>query len=360
MTLLDPSVPQAPSAVPDRAVKAVRLRRILEDHPSAEALMLTSAETLSWYLDGARVAVPIGGAPVLGLRVDRTSEVLYCLSNEAERMVAEELPADMQVNPVPWSAELMSTGGDGVLSEPGITAELRAARASLLPEELSHYRALCAELAVLATDVLERADPRSPERAIAAVAAGRIVAMGGEPLVVLVAGEARRHYRHPLPTDSPVGREVTLVLCARRRGMVANLTRRVRFGGTPPDVASSEQRILEVEADILKATRVERPFTRVFEDVIHAYPAHGFAEDEWTRHHQGGPTGYLGRDPKLTPRTAGRFVENQALAWNPTAPGVKVEDTMLLTDGGLQVLTVDPRWPTLAVGGIDRPITLTH
>ncbi|MUK01107.1 peptidase M24 [Vibrio cholerae] len=360
MTLLDPSVPRVPSAAPDREVKTTRLRRILEEHPRAESLMLTSAESLSWYLDGARVAVPIGGAPVLGLRVDRTSETLYCLSNEAERMVAEELPAGMQIQLVPWSGELIPAADDGTLPEHLITADLRAARASLLPEELARYRELCADLAKMATDVLEQAGPRSPERAIAAAAAGRIVAMGGEPLVVLVAGESRRHYRHPLPTESPVGAEVTLVLCARRRGMIANLTRRVRFRGTTPEAASSEQRILEVEADILRATRVGRPFTQVFADVAAAYPAHGFAEDEWTRHHQGGPTGYLGRDPKLTPTTPGRFVEHQAFAWNPTAPGVKVEDTVLLTEVGLQVLTVDPRWPTLDVGGIDRPITLAR
>lgn len=359
MTLLGPAAPPAHADIPDRIAKTARLRRILAGHPEADALVLTSAESLAWYLDGARVTVPIGGAPVLALEMDRAAETIHCLSNEAERMVAEELPEGLQVETVPWSADLPAgRAGTSILSEQQIAGELRAARASLLPQELAHYRTLCADLAALATDVLGQAAPHALEREIAAAAAGGIVAMGGEPLVVLVAGESRRHHRHPLPTDALVGGEATLVLCARRRGMIANLTRRIRFRRPTADIAGSEQRILEVEAEILRATRVGRTFVQVFDDIASAYPAHGFAADEWTRHHQGGPTGYLGRDPKLTPTTSGSFVANQAFAWNPTAPGVKVEDTALLTDAGIDVLTVDPRWPTEPVGSIPRPVTL--
>ena len=50
----------------------------------------------------------------------------------------------------------------------------------------------------------------------------------------------------------------------------------------------------------------------------------------------------------------------QAFAWNPTAPGAKVEDTVVMHDSGIEVLTVDPRWPTLDVGGRPRPIELVR
>lgn len=361
MTLLRPESSPAPTDEPDRIAKTARLRRILDEHPEADALVLSSAETLAWYLDGARVTVPIGGAPVLTVQVDRTSETVYCLSNEAERMVAEELPQALHLETVPWSADLLAgRAGSNFLSEQQVAGELRRARASLLPQELAHYRLLCADLACLATDVLQRTAPQALEREIAAAAAGGIFAMGAEPLVVLVAGESRRQHRHPLPTHAAVGGEATLVLCARRRGMIANLTRRIRFRRPTEDITGSEQRILEVEAEILRATRVGRTFVHVFDEIASAYPAHGFAADEWMRHHQGGPTGYLGRDPKLTPTTPGNFVENQAFAWNPTAPGVKVEDTVLLTDAGLDVLTIDSRWPTVPVNGIPRPVTFMH
>jgi hypothetical protein len=44
-----------------------------------------------------------------------------------------------------------------------------------------------------------------------------------------------------------------------------------------------------------------------------------------------------------------------ALAWNPSLPGSKIEDTILRTAEGLEVLTVDPAWPTVEVDGRARP-----
>jgi Xaa-Pro aminopeptidase len=49
-----------------------------------------------------------------------------------------------------------------------------------------------------------------------------------------------------------------------------------------------------------------------------------------------------------------------ALAWNPSLTGAKVEDTFLLTEEGLLNLTEDPSWPTVAVGGRERPDLLRH
>jgi len=51
-------------------------------------------------------------------------------------------------------------------------------------------------------------------------------------------------------------------------------------------------------------------------------------------------------------------VLDQAFTWNPTGPGVKIEDTVQLTDSGLRILTVDPRWPVTTVNGLARPVTL--
>jgi Xaa-Pro aminopeptidase len=43
------------------------------------------------------------------------------------------------------------------------------------------------------------------------------------------------------------------------------------------------------------------------------------------------------------------------MAWNPSLPGMKIEDTILRTDDGLEVLTADPAWPTVEVAGRPRP-----
>jgi hypothetical protein len=49
-----------------------------------------------------------------------------------------------------------------------------------------------------------------------------------------------------------------------------------------------------------------------------------------------------------------------ALAWNPSLPGHKIEDTILVGDDGVENLTIDPRWPTVTVGGRARPDVLVR
>ena len=89
-----------------------------------------------------------------------------------------------------------------------------------------------------------------------------------------------------------------------------------------------------------------------------AYPAHGFPADEWHDHHQGGPTGYTTRDYLASPAIEHVAVERQAFAWNPSGGGFKVEDTVLATAGGVEILSPDPEWPAVAVGGRQRPDVL--
>ncbi len=50
----------------------------------------------------------------------------------------------------------------------------------------------------------------------------------------------------------------------------------------------------------------------------------------------------------------------QAVAWNPSLPGMKIEDTAVLTDNGIELLTVEPHWPTFEVEGRARPEVLVR
>jgi Xaa-Pro aminopeptidase len=148
------------------------------------------------------------------------------------------------------------------------------------------------------------------------------------------------------------------VVCARRNGLVANVTRWVRFDAGTPEELDAEDRIAAVEADIFDATVPGARLNGVFAEIREAYSRHGFGAGQWTLHHQGGPAGYAGRDPRATPATDDPVVLNQTFTWNPSGPGVKIEDTVQLTESGIAVLSVDPRWPTALVNGIQRPLAL--
>lgn len=340
----------------DRPAKLARIRDIL-DARGAHELHLTAPENLAWLLDGARIQVPYAGPPVVRAAVDRDGRIrVFALANEVDRLVAEEL-GDIELRPVPWSDSLPDPAPGGLLDTDAST-ELRAARAVLLPGERSRYVILGTDVARVMTEALRAARPQHAERALAAALARGVVEAGAEPVVILVAGAGRLAWRHPLPTNAPLGRRVMAVVGARRHGLVVNLTRWARFGPADPREQDASARLLEVEADAYAATRPGRTLADALADIREAYPRHGFAADEWTRHHQGGPTGYLGRDPKATPATRDTIRAGQAFAWNPSAPGAKVEDTVIVDADGLRVLTVDPDWPTTTVRGLARPAEL--
>lgn len=338
----------------DRPAKLGRLTELL-DRRGAPELLLTAGENLAWLFDGARVAVPYSGPPVFQATVTRDGGIrVAALANEAQRLRDEELPG-VEVIAVPWH-EPLPPPSVRALVDTALTSDLRALRAELLPAETARYRGLGADVAAALTTTLRTATPDTTEGELAADLVRVVVTLGAEPVVVLVGGESRRAVRHPLPTRALLGSRAMIAVGAKRHGLVASLTRWVRFAPTPDD--ERDAALLEVEADAFAATRPGRPLGEVLAAIARAYPRHGFAPDEWLHHHQGGPTGYLGRDPKVTPATSDPVVAGQAFAWNPSAVGGKVEDTVIVSPTGLDVLTADPAWPTTEVNGIPRPLPL--
>ena len=258
---------------------------------------------------------------------------------------------------VPWHDVLVPADAAD-LDEADAASDLRAARASLLPAELARYRALCREVAEVLTDAATAARPDDAERDVAARLAADLVARGIDPLVTLVAGRSRLAHRHPLPTAAPLGDRAMLVVCGRRHGLIANATRWVRWGASATDVGC----------------RAPHPRRRG------GVPRRHLGWRDGRRGvrggHRGLPSGRIRRRgsgagttraarPATRAATRGARAAvtdpvqvDQAFAWNPTAPGAKVEDTVLVRADGIEVLTVDPRWPTTRLAGRDRPIEL--
>lgn len=54
---------------------------------------------------------------------------------------------------------------------------------------------------------------------------------------------------------------------------------------------------------------------------------------------------------------AHRLAADQGLAWNPSVTGTKSEDTILVTEAGVEILTATGSWPTVPVK-TDRGVLL--
>lgn len=373
----DGGSPLSPSE--EMRTKHARLVTILQQE-SADALVLSSAGALSWLLCGARVHISLAGPPILRAVVTPKTIELAVFTNEAARIQQEELAGLiddplLQVHSVDWHANIdqlstwLSPVPAVVLDESSAAVAVRRARAELLPVERERYRALCVDAASALTEVLTRVTSSTTERDVVAKLAAELIPRGADPVVLLAQGASRAVHRHPLPTDAPLGRRAMAVVCARRHGLIANVTRWVRFGEPAEGEEAIDAGILEVEADVFDALEDGAALESILDLLKESYPQHGFSAAEWTLHHQGGAAGYQGRDPRVSPGVVDLINSGQSFAFNPSAYdevsdiGAKVEDTVIFDqdDQGhrsIDVLSVDPRWPTVTVRGRQRPDVL--
>jgi Xaa-Pro aminopeptidase len=349
----------------ERATKRARVEAIL-DARGIDELVLRDPANLAWYLGGARVHV-VPGEPIAELAVTRAQEELRTTVIEAPRLRAEELAgADgAELRAVAWW-EPLGHNGDGRTGsdrprsgEDDVALDLMQARSALTEPELARLRALSRDTAAATGAALRDAQPRDTEFVLAGRAARRLYEREVEPVVMLVAGEQRLPlHRHPLPTAAPIGARAMLVVCGRRHGLICAVTRMRAFTPLTPAERATYAGLLEVEAAYLDATRPGARIGDIVAAGAAAYAAHGFPADEWHAHHQGGPNGYTTRDYLASPATDHVAVERQAFAWNPSGGGFKVEDTVLATTGGIEVLSPDPDWPCTTVAGRQRPDVL--
>jgi Xaa-Pro aminopeptidase len=153
--------------------------------------------------------------------------------------------------------------------------------------------------------------------------------------VNLVGGEERQPlHRHPLPTSAPLGRHALLAVTVERDGLHVSLTRIVSFWPPPERLARLVRAAAEVDAAVIAASRPGRALGELFEVLAEAYDREGFPE-EWRHHHQGGLTGYKGREVFAVPGEPTPLPPVGAVAWNPSITGGgKSEDTVLVTGEG--------------------------
>lgn len=252
---------------------------------------------------------------------------------EHSRVEAEERFEELgyEAAPYPWHE------GHGLEDTEPVLDELRR---GLCAEEIGRYRVAGAETADAMRETLGALRPDATEAEAAAELARQAARRGLTVVVNLVAGAERQNvYRHPLPTQAPLGRHALLAVTAERDGLHVSMTRLVSFGAPPEELARLVHACAEVDAAFIAASRPGTTLGEAFDAGREAYAALGFPE-EWRGHHQGGLTGYRGREVFAVPGEPGCIPAAAAVAWNPSiAGGAKSEDTVLVSATGTDVVT---------------------
>jgi antitoxin VapB len=174
--------------------------------------------------------------------------------------------------------------------------------------------------------------------------------------VVLVPGDERqRIHRHPLPTDARLGRHALLAITAEREGLHVSLTRLVSFRPAPGELQRLVRAAAEVDAAMLQASIPGKTTGEVLRAAADEYVTQGFP-GEWRLHHQGGLTGYRGREVFALPDEPTPLPSSCAVAWNPSITGgAKSEDTALVTEDGVEVITRTQDLGEIETGSLPRP-----
>ena len=333
-----------------------------------EALWFARPSNFAWLTGASNVVDREAHEGVAAAGYDGSLRVLTS-NNEVSRFENEVLDG-VPVETFPWYerslgeaiAERSSAPVETDFAVPG--AERVAAtrlRTPLTETDIERYRTLGHEAATVLEDVCRTVEPSDTEQEVGARLGKGLSARGIEAPVLLVGGEERApNYRHFPPTGAEIGGYALVSITAQRDGLHASATRTIALD--PPEwLDTRHEAAMQVEAAAIAATKrlAEEDGTAgdVFRAIQDAYAGNGYPE-EWERHHQGGATGFAGREWKATPDSDAAIEAPMAYAWNPTVQGAKSEDTVLI-DEGTEMLTATGDWPTREIE-IDGETIVRH
>ena len=356
--------------MPETAEKLARVRAYLKQH-KLEGIVLGTRANWAWLTGGGDGHIVSQTDDAFGA-LAVTARSAYLLANNIEivRFVKEEPVAAFTPKEFPWTTPMSEAvaklagakasawasdtpGMTGLAALPGDFAA--DCRAELLEPEIRRYKSLGRDCSLVMETVCRSLQAGDSEHQAEGDMARHLLARGIQPFVLLVAFDERiTSYRHPAPTSKRLKHHAMLVICGQRNGLIASLTRFVHFGKLPAELARRHEAVCRVEAAYWEASIPGASYGDAISAGIAQYKKEGFAK-EWELHHQGGPTGYAGRDFVATPGEKRLVRPNQAVAWNPSITGTKTEDTYIIEGSAKAgwtrsvVTACSPEWPTVTV-----------
>ncbi len=327
-----------------------------------EGIILGKYHNFAWLTGGKTNFVPLNTEQGTGYFFITDREAVYFTTNiEAPRMKEEEfLEIPVEIEEVNWWEDINERimkragnrriAGDGVIPDlENLDSDLYTLRSALTPEEVERYYILGRECAESLEKVLRGVEEGISEREVAGRINEVFLSRGIYPIVNLVACDERiKKFRHPIPTDKKLKKYLMAVVCGRRGGLIVALTRLVSLGELDEEMKKKHSAVVYVDTVLIASTLPGEEMGKILDKGIKAYKEKGYGE-EWRKHHQGGPIGYLTREFKVTPGETRKVNFRQPFAWNPSIEGTKSEDTIISYPESPLIITYTPSWPKIKV-----------
>lgn len=343
------------------AEKERRVREFISER-SLSALVLTTQANFAWFTCGGDSHIAYGtDLGSVSAVVTPDAKYIICDNIEAPRLLNEELAGQgfefrlynwWESTPADELAKLVKgpVGADTPIAGTElVAAQISPLRYALTEPEIERYRWLGKATGECLSESAHEISPGMTEHQIASVLGGKLIARGIIPNLVLIATDERiERFRHPIPTGKVLDRYAMLVAGAKKWGLVVSATRIVHFGPISADLRRKHDAVMTVDAEFIAHTRPGTSAEYVFRKGVEAYERTGFA-GEWQLHHQGGSTGYAGRDYRGRPGAKEIVLENQAFAWNPSITGTKCEDTIIALADRTEIISAHGDWPMRSI-----------
>ena len=332
-------------------------------------VLLNAQHNFAWLTGGASNGIDLSRENGVAYLLVTAVGKRYLLADNIEmpRLLAEEVStADFEPVKYSWqdekssgdfvtgkAASLLAKGSELTTDIPidgrtrAIEGLLAKCRYSLTAAERERFRILGKDAAKAMQSVIDKLNTGETEIGIAAKLRAELEAGGMRSVVTLVAADERiGRFRHPVPGHNRWNKTLLLVSCAKRDGLIASFSRIACVGNVPEELRRRTEATAFVNASLWNATRSGVSGAELYETADSAYDALGFA-GEINKHHQGGAAGYKPREWVAHPESSEIVQQNQAFAWNPSITGTKVEDTIIVKETGIEIVTATPHFPSI-------------
>lgn len=332
-------------------------------------VLLNSQHNFAWLSGGKSSGINLSTeVSACFLFVRRDGKKFVLASNiEMPRILSEEISSeDFEPIEYSWQEEkadpnlifektksLLETN-EQIASDSALHKEIKPTenliakcRYELTDLEIERFKSLGKDAGMALGNAIKIINPGETEFEIARKTRNELAKLNIESVVTLIAADQRiEKYRHPIPKENIWKKVLLIVVCAKRHGLIASLSRIICAGEIPDELKRKTETCGYIFAKILSETKREKTGAKIYKIASDAYAEKGFA-DEINKHHQGGAAGYKTRDWVIHPRSNETVFANQMFAFNPSITGAKAEETALLINDQTEIITATPDFPRI-------------
>lgn len=350
-------------------IKIERLKKMLRSE-NLGGVLLISQHNFAWLTGGKFNGINLSIENGICYLLIRNDGKVFVLSNNIEmpRILNEEISRE-DFEPIEFSWQEDYDSNDFIVKKAKsllqenqklatdlyLNEEVRPienlisnCRYRLTDAEIIRFRRIGKDAGVAIGNAIKIINAGETEIDIASKTRSELAKFNFNSVVLLVGADERiEQFRHPVPTENIWKKVLLIAISAKCKGLIVNLTRILCVGEIPSELNRRTEASAYIFAKILSETKPEKTGAELYRIMADAYTEKGFAK-EIDLHHQGGAAGYKTREWMIHPRSNEKVFNNQAFAWNPSITGTKVEETALISDGNIEILTATPDFPQIS------------